>query len=61
MLNTMSRVHISHIYNYVRTFVSFLERQQDNSEKTTPEETISVLSVCHLLPIQNHTEIETLE
>lgn len=59
-LNT-SRVHISDIYNHVRIFISSLESQQDNSEQTTPEETISVLSVCHLLAIQNHTETECLE
>lgn len=61
MLNTTSRVRISDIYNHVRIFISSLESQQDNSEQTTPEETISVLSVCHLLAIQNHTETECLE
>lgn len=60
MLNSMSRVHISPIYNNVRIFISSLESQQGNSVQTTPEETISVLSVCHLLAIQNHTEVECL-
>lgn len=60
MLNTMSRVHISHIYNHVRIFISSLESKQDNSVQTTSEETISVLSVCQLLAIQNHIEIECL-
>lgn len=57
----MSRVSISHIYNHVRIFISSLESQQGNSEQTTPKETISVLSVCHLLAIQNHIETECLE
>lgn len=60
MLKAITRVHISHIYNHVRIFISPLESQQGNSVQTTPEETISVLSVRHLLAIQNHTEIESL-